>query len=329
MKMKVVALIFLLGITTRLSAQETPFLPKQQGLKLPKKFMGFRKVQPLVGVLKTPLMLKNKHAKKDKGELEKEDFSSFKWFGEELYYTVKVNGVEAVRSAVKVGDLRYKGDKPYVPVVGTAQSIGFFHAIYPMRDTANTFVSPLTLRPLRSEKNFHENGKKRHYAVDFIHTTYRARVNKIKFATKEGHKDIKRKFLKAIPGTTHDMLSWFFDLRKSGKMKIGDTFDYYLYDGWKLSRIQGKVVGKEDVYTSIGWFKTWRIDFTREVLRSKSKKKGTPPLLKVHQAAKPTGSLFISRDENLIPVSIRIDTKWGSTETTLMKYKLPIPARKK
>ncbi len=287
-----------------------------------KNLLSVSKIKPVTAVIQKPL-------KAQKAEVaEKRDASDFKWSGEELYYSVKVNGVEAVRSAVKVGEVRYKGDKPYVPIVGSAQSVGFFHAIYPMRDTANTFVSPETLRPLRSEKRFHENGKKRSYVVDFAHTIYRAKVKKVKFASVEGKKDHKRKFARSIPGTTHDMLTWFFDLRKSGKMKVGDTLEYYIYDGWKLSRIQGEVVGKEDVYTPIGWFKTFRIDFTREVLRSKSKK-GQPPTLKVSTPAKPTGSLYISRDENLIPVAVKINTKWGSAETVLMKYKLPTAAMKK
>ena len=318
-KISVLGMLLLTGIAGNLHAQETKIAPEITPPKFSKNLFSVTNIKPVTTFSQNV---------KPKEVLTEKDYANFKWFGEELYYSVKVNGVEAVRSAVKVGDLRYKGDKPYVPIVASAQSVGFFHALYPMRDSANTFVSPLTLKPLRSEKRFHENGKKRTYAVDFAHSKYRAKVNKVKFATEEGKKDIKRRFKRAIPGATHDMLTWFFDVRKSGKMKIGDTFEYYIYDGWKLSRIEGKVVGKEDYYTPIGWFKTFRIDFTREVLRSKGKR-GKPPVLKVSKKAQPTGSVFVSRDENLIPVAVRINTKWGSAETVLMKYKLPRAAANK
>lgn len=261
--------------------------------------------------------------------LKNAEATTFRWAGEELYYSIRLSGIEAVRAAIKVGELRHKGKDAYVPVVGSAQSVGFFHAIYPMHDTANTFVDPATLRPRRSEKMFEEKGKKRTYKVDFQHAAFQAKVLKKKFAVQEGDKEIERAYLRAIPGSTHDMITWFFELRKKGKMKVGEAFSFYLYDGWKLSLIEGKVVGKEDVYTPIGWFKTYKIDLTREILRSKWKKKGEAPELSTRTPAKSIGSIFISRDENLIPVAVRIPTKWGSSEIVLMKYKLPKKARRK
>ena len=241
---------------------------------------------------------------------------AFRWAGEELYFSVRLNGVEAMRTGVRAGDVRYKEGHPYVAVSGTAQSAGIFHSIYPVNDRADTYLNPQTLRPLRSEKFFDEAGNVRSYHVDFIHSTYQAKVVKTRKEKKT------RKFTKPIPGTTHDMITWFYELRSRRDLEVGERMSFYVYDGWKLYRLDATVAKLEDVYTPLGWFKTYRIDFQRETLRTK-RKKGGSPLLTVSNPAEPSGSLWISRDENLIPVKVAIATQWGLGEALLMKYKLP------
>jgi hypothetical protein len=259
------------------------------------------------------------HNKKKKAEnapqVSEEDFR-FRWAGEELYYSVRMNGVEAVRAGVRTGDVRYREGTPYVAVSGTAQSVGIFNNIYPVNDSANTFVSPVTLRPLRSEKFFDEAGTKRSYHVDYIHSTYQAKV------LKKRHGKKRRKYTKAIPGTTNDMFTWFYELRVKQELRVGEKMSYFVYDGWKLYRLDAQVKKREDIYTPVGWFKTYRIDFTRETLRTR-KNKGQSPILTVSKPAKPSGSLWVSRDENLIPIKVQVQTQWGLGEAILIKYKLP------
>jgi hypothetical protein len=250
-----------------------------------------------------------------KQQVDEDDFR-FRWAGEQLYYSVRLNGVEAVRAGVRTGDVRYREGTPYVPVSGTAQSTGIFHNIYPVNDSAHTFVSPITLRPLRSEKFFDEAGTKRSYHVDYVHSTYRAKV------LKKRHGKRRRKYTKAIPGTTNDMFTWFYELRIKQGLKVGEQMSYFVYDGWKLYRLDARVTKREDVYTPIGWFKAYRIDFSRETLRTR-RNKGQSPILTVSKPAKPSGSLWVSRDENMIPVKVQVSTQWGVGEAVLIKYKLP------
>jgi hypothetical protein len=241
---------------------------------------------------------------------------TFRWAGEELYYSVRLNGVEAVRAGVRAGDVRYKDGHPYVAISGTAQSTGIFDSIYPVNDRAHTYLHPTTLRPVRSEKFFDEAGNVRSYHVDFVHSTYQAKVRKEK---KEAY---SRKFTKAIPGTTNDMITWFYELRNKRDLRVGESLSYYVYDGWRLYKLEAHVVKTEDVYTPVGWFKTYKVDFSRTSLRTQSKK-GTSPILTVAQPATPSGSLWVSRDENLIPVKVAVVTEWGVGEAVLIKYKLP------
>ncbi len=243
---------------------------------------------------------------------------SFKWAGEELYYSVRLNGAEALRAILRAGKLRKGNNRSYVPISAKARSVGFFANIYPLDDRANTFLDPNNYEPLRSEKSFHERGKSRQYKVDYIHSTYRAKVEKTK-KTRTFH------FNYSIPGTTHDMISWMYDLRDHRHLKVGQAFTYYIYDGWKLSQVDMKVVGKEDVYTPMGWFKAWKLSFVRKIMRSRRRhnKHGKPiqPILRVKVPHKHAGHLWLSRDENHLPIKVAIDTKFGTSEAVLVKYK--------
>ncbi|MBA2663240.1 MAG: DUF3108 domain-containing protein [Bradymonadaceae bacterium] len=245
---------------------------------------------------------------------------SFRWPGEEFYYSVRINGAEAMRAGIRVGQVRYHNERPYVPISGTAQSTGFFHSIYPLDDRANTFFDPSTYRPWRSEKFFDEKGQQRTYNVDYLHDKFVARIERIR-------DDGSMRFSAPIPDTTHDMLTWMYEMRDHEKLEIGQKLSVYLYDGWLLSRLDLIVVAREDVYTPMGWFKAWKIDFSREVLRSRAgqRKRGdkapVEPILELRQAAKHTGSLWLSRDENHLPIKVSINTLLGIGEAVLIKYK--------
>ncbi len=240
--------------------------------------------------------------------------SAFRFSGEEFYYSIRLNGAEAIRVGVRAGDVQYRKGVPYVPIAGTAQSTGLFDTVYPINDKANSFVNPDSFHPLRSEKYFDENGETREYKVDFSHKAFSAKVEKNK-------DDLSRKFSMAIPGTTHDMISWFYELRTMDDFTVGREVSFYVYDGWKLSHIHGKVTAKEDVLTPVGWFKAWRIDMTRDVMNSRSQRNKTPKL-HVRNKNQSRATVWVSRDANRLPIKIAIDTPLGKGEAVLIKLKL-------
>lgn len=242
--------------------------------------------------------------------------SRFRWAGEAFYYSIRLNGAEAMRASVRAGDVRNTPKQSYIPVSAKAESVGFFRSVYPMNDRADVYINPYNLLPHRSEKLFREAGKSRTYQVDYTHNRYKARVEKTK-------KEREYRFSFAIPPKTFDMLSWVYDLRTQ-EMGAGKKFVYYIYDGWKLSRVHLEVVGKEDVYTPMGWFKTWKLKFRREVVRTqkKSDKNGNPvmPHIRIHEPNEHNGHFYLSRDENLLPVKLTMKTSFGMSEALLLKY---------
>lgn len=247
-----------------------------------------------------------------------ESEEAFRWSNEQFYYSLRVNGAEAMRATIKVGDLRKIDRGRYIPIGLSVRSRGFFDNVYSVDDRADTFMNPRTMQPYRSEKYFREAGKSRTYIVDYSHQGYRAQVEKKK-------PDKTHHFKKAIPSTTHDMVTWLYDLRQRD-YSLGDTYRYYVYDGWKLSHVHMTVVGKEDLYTPAGWFKAWKFRFVRKVLKSKHNRQGgqaAAPILRMKSPREHTGHFWLSRDENHLPLRVTIPTSFGFGEAVLMKYNRP------
>ena len=252
--------------------------------------------------------------------------ANFPWEGEELFYKVKVNGSEAAHAVIRLGKVRSSKGKPYIALSGKAKSIGLFHTIYPMDDRANTFIDPFTYQPLRSEKVFKEAGKGRTYEVDYSPLTYSANVHKTIHKDAKNPEDRKRRYTKALPNTTHDALTWFLELRDEDAFTTGQTLSYYIYDGWKLSRVDLEAMGEERVLTSMGWFTTMRFDIQREIVGTKRNlvdKKPAEPTLSVIQQGKPTGSLWISTDKRRLPVKLQMTSKYGTGVVELARYVAP------
>ncbi|AWV89056.1 hypothetical protein DN745_06790 [Bradymonas sediminis] len=243
--------------------------------------------------------------------------AAFRWPNEELYFSIRFNGIEAMRAILRSGDQQRAKNRDYVPISAFAQSVGFFHKVYPLVDRANTFIDPADARPIRSEKHFEERGQTRIYKVDFWADLYRAEVFK-------SRKTSSQRYNHAIPYETHDMLSWYYHLRARPDFKVGDKFEYYVYDGWKFSRVDMEVVGKEDVYTPMGWFKGWKIKFSRNVLtaqrRRDKKKKPATPALTMKTPNDHSGHLWVSRDANRLPIRVAIDSQFGTGIAELIKY---------
>lgn len=254
----------------------------------------------------------------------------YPWQNEQAYYKVKINGADAVHAVLRVGQVSNAKNQLYIPVSANAQSIGIFKSIMEIDDRANTYINPKNHRPYRSEKKFKERAlsqplKERTYRVDYNHGSYFAKVNKT------SNRQKKRKYVKPIPSTTHDGLSWIFDLRTKKSFKAGQTMSYYIYDGWKLSRLDVKVNKKEKVFTALGWRHAWKFDVKREVLNSKSKfkkSKNMEPSLSVRTPAKDVGSIWMTDDIQRIPVKLALTWKISKTtnmvakvEVELVKYK--------
>ena len=256
--------------------------------------------------------------------------ATYPWQNEQAFFKVKVNGAEAVHAVMRVGDVRVAKGRAYLPVSANAQSVGAFRSIADIQDRANTFIDPLTHQPIRSEKRFKERAltqpvKERIYKVDYTQSEHKAKVRKTLVPKKE------RAYTKPIPSATHDAISWLFDLRTVKTFKPGDKLQYFIYDGWKLSRLELEVKGQEKILTAMGWRKSWKFDVKREILRARSaykNKKRVEPKVSVQKEAVHIGSLWLTDDAQRLPAKLSMTWKvskalnmMAKVEVDLVRYK--------
>lgn len=264
-------------------------------------------------------------AKRNKlANAKKKKVQPFPWEGEELYYSVEVSGTDAARASLQVGKRKKKKGVTYVPIAARAISHGFFAKSYPLDNTADTFIDLTTGQPIKSDKVIKENGSFRRYNVRFDPDGYAAKVDK-ELRNKGEKKTKKRNFLRAVPGTIHDGLSWIYALRGE-KLEKGKKYTYYIYDGWKLSRLVVTVKGKETVWTPLQEYKTIKVDVERTILNSRWKgKKGKRSAPKLSNREKPYyfSSIYFSDDELRIPVKVFVTSQKADSELKLVKYVAP------
>jgi hypothetical protein len=255
----------------------------------------------------------------------------FRWEGEELFYSVEISGADAARASVRIGKRKTANGVTFVPIAADAISHGFFAKTYPVNNRADTFVDVKTFQPVKADKIIRENGSERTYKVRYMPGAFTARVER---HAKE--KDVganQRTYDRAVPGAIHDGISWLFDLR-SQPLKPGDTYTYYIYDGWKLSRLKVKVVGKEKAWTPLKEYPAIKLDVEREILNSAwtgTKKKRGEPTLSGREKPYYFASIYLSDDDARVPVKIFVTSSKADSELKLVEYKAPgaAPAPKK
>jgi hypothetical protein len=310
----VVALCLLGGVAMAQEPAPKPQAPQFKLNKVTPRHMSKDKVQKLAAV---------QEARQETKTQKKQPARDFRWEGEELYYSVEISGTDAARASVRIGQRKTARGVTFVPVASDAVSHGFFAKSYPVNNRADTFVDVRTFQPIKADKVIRENGSERTYRVRYKPGDFTARVEK---EMKEKGKKGKRNYERAVPASIHDGLSWMFDLR-ARPLKDGDVYTYYIYDGWKLSRLKAKVVGREKAWTPLKEYNAIKIDVEREILRSRWSKKtkkgrGAP---KMSRREKPYyfSTIHLSDDENHVPVKIFVTSSKADSELKLVEYKAP------
>lgn len=249
--------------------------------------------------------------------------AGFRWEGEEIYYSVEVSGAEAARASIRSGARKKTKGVSYVPVQAKAITRGFFGKSYPLNDNADTFINPGNLKPIKADKFIRENGKERTYKVRYKDRAFTATVIK----TVKGKK--ARNFDRAIPRGTYDALSWFYAMRAK-PLKNKDKYTFVVFDGWKMSRLHVRVVGRDKIWTPMGYYKSVKLDIDREIVSShwtgdaKTKDKGRKGVtLKTRIKPKYLATLHVTDDDIRVPVRLLMTSKMGDSDFRLIKYEAP------
>ncbi|MCX7861572.1 MAG: DUF3108 domain-containing protein [Bacteroidales bacterium] len=219
-------------------------------------------------------------------------FTAFK-HGEFLQYLVYYGFINGGYAMLKVSDFEMN-QKKYFHAVASGYSTGIADKLFKVRDVYETFVDYETGLPVKAIRNISED-------------TYKY-YDEVLFNRKENIVISKRKGKVNVPENTMDILSAFYYARNNcfKNLKTGDiiTLETYFDDGMFTLQIRYK--GTETIKSSLGKINCLKFSPVVEPGRIFDTQDDV--------------TIWISNDNNFIPVRIQFDLLVGSIKADLVKY---------
>lgn len=223
---------------------------------------------------------------------ESTKISAFK-DGESLKYLVHYGFIDGGYAMLKLTDFEMNGKK-YFHAVASGYSTGLADKLFKVRDVYETFVDKETDLPVKAIRNISED-------------TYKY-YDEVLFNRRDNTVISKRKGKVAVPENTMDILSAVYYARNNNfkNIKQGDiiTLNTYFDDGMFMLQIRYK--GTETIKTDFGKVNCLKFSPVVEPGRIFDTQDDV--------------TIWISNDNNLIPVRIQFDLFVGSVKADLVKY---------
>lgn len=219
--------------------------------------------------------------------------------GEELQFRIHWGFLNAGEASIEIGNSLYKiNERPCYRVNVFGQTTGLAASIIKVRNTYRSFIDTAAIIPHQFYVNIQEGKYRKEENVFFDQRQH---------VVKSEEKDDKKSF--NTPQNVQDIVSGYYFLRTIdfSRLKVGDTirvnafFDDAFYD------FKVKYRGKGEVDTKFGKIKAIRIT----------------PVMPPNKLFDGDSSIrvWISDDNNKIPVKIEADMFVGAIEMDLKKYK--------
>jgi hypothetical protein len=223
-------------------------------------------------------------------------FQDGEWFKFRVYYGF----LNAGYATLEVKETKLNGKKVH-HIHGYGRNTGLSRVFFKVEDIYETYMDTEKDIPYRFIRNIHEGGYTRDIQVDFNHNTNEALVHDKKKNTKETY---------PFPEGVQDMISTFYYLRNhinTKDLEVGDTTDVDMFYGDESFVFRLKFLGRETLKTKFG-----RVPAL--VFR---------PYVESGRVFKEKESLtvWISDDDNKIPLKIKAELAVGSLNADLEEYK--------
>lgn len=226
--------------------------------------------------------------------------SSFQ-YGEWLKFKLNYSGwVKAGNATLEVKKGTFK-NRAVCHVVGEGWTTGAIKWFFKVNDRYESYFDKATGRPYKFIRNINEGGHVKNRVIDFDYEKKLAFVNDLRHKTKK---------TVSITSDIQDMLSAYYYLRDQYDMKtikvghivkLNMFFDYEIF-GFKL-----KFLGRETINTKFG--KINCLKFSPFVMAGR-----------VFQEEESV-TLWVSADNNKIPIKIKADLRVGSLRSDLVAFK--------
>ena len=226
--------------------------------------------------------------------------------GEQLTFKVNMLNAHSGTVVLKVGRRGKYRNHPAVELSGFVRSSPFLENFYPIRDSLSVLVDERNFLPLKSEFYLKEKDRQIEYLSEFDD-----QKGQIKWKKKRLVKG-KERFSKLTydsPASIYNVLSSLYALRRL-PLKVGMSFEQYVWDGQRERLIMVEVIGEEQVITEMGRFEAFKIKIkgrvTGGIISRKTLKR--PP---------EEGFIWISKDAYRTPLRAVTPTKLGQAEAVL------------
>lgn len=178
----------------------------------------------------------------------------------------------------------------------TSRVVGWF---FKVRDNYQSYFDVKTGKPYLFKRNIDEGGYKKHKNITFNYVKKQAEVKDI----------LHKKDTVVSIGNIQDMISTFYFLRNydTSKMKKGDEIDVNMFFDEHTYPFKLRFLGYEILRTKFGKIKTQKFR----------------PIVKAGRVfkAKESVTVWITADDNKIPIQLRAELAVGSLRAELDAYK--------
>ena len=219
------------------------------------------------------------------------------WFKFEMSYS---NFLKAGEATLEVKETKHKG-KPVYHVVGKGWTTGAIKWFFEVKDRYESYIDQETGKPYKFIRKIDEGGHTKNIEIDFDHANKEALVN---------NKKHKTQTTVTIEENVQDMVSAFYYLRNNydtERIKINDVVELNMFFDEENYNFKLKFLGRETISTEFGKVKT--LKFRPYVMAGR--------VFKEEESL----TLWVSADENKIPLKIKADLAVGSLQANLEAFK--------
>lgn len=217
--------------------------------------------------------------------------------GEWLKFRMHYGWLNASYATLQVNSATIKGKEVY-HVVGIGQTTGFASIFFKVDDRYESYFDKKDGKPYRFVRKIDEGGYTKDVEIDFDHEKDKAVLN---------DKKNKKKINFALQDSIQDLISAFYYLRNNYEPKDlvkGEAIKMkLLYDDDGIFPFKLKYLGTEVIKTKYGMIECYKFR----------------PLVQSGRVFKEQESLtlWVSKDENRIPIRIKADLAVGSIKADL------------
>ncbi|MGB7842090.1 MAG: DUF3108 domain-containing protein [Salinimicrobium sp.] len=191
--------------------------------------------------------------------------------------------------------------QPVFHVIGKGKSTGLLHLFFKVKDNYETYIHRDSGSPLRFIRNIDEGGYTKNIQIDFDHNTNTALVLNKKHNEKKTY---------VVKENVHDMLSSFYYLRNNlnvDDLDHGEMMTLNMFFDNENHEFKLKFLGREVIKTKMGNIAA--LKFKPYVLAGRVFKE------------KESLTMWVSDDDNRMPLKIQADLAVGSLEADIDAFK--------